>query len=183
MGAGSSCPAGFDPGFMICTAKCPSDFIYTRDVGPPPVEKCAHRQNTSLAFPLKQLPMVAPGQPTDNQYAQELERINREADAIRSRAQASGGASSGMSGDTMKIKEISDSLKPFRPPTQPSSDIEQERQSILRITQHKLLLIQIVLFLIVLSMLSYLFLSFELANGITFLLLCVGVALGFFLRK
>lgn len=82
-----------------------------------------------------------------------------------------------------ELREVTESLKPFRPPTQPSSDIEQERQSILRVAQHNLLLIQVVLFLIVLSMLSYLFLSFELANGITFLLLCVGVALGFFLRK
>jgi hypothetical protein len=81
------------------------------------------------------------------------------------------------------LREVTASLKPFRPPTQPSSDLEQERQSILRVIQHNLLLIQIVLFLLVLSLLSYLMLPYEYANGLTFLLLCVGIALGFFLRK
>jgi hypothetical protein len=82
-----------------------------------------------------------------------------------------------------ELRDVTESLKPFRPPTQPSSDIARERQAILRVTQQDLLLVQVVLFLIVLSLLSYLFLSFEMANGLTFLLLCVGVALGFFLRK
>jgi hypothetical protein len=82
-----------------------------------------------------------------------------------------------------KLREVTDSLKPFRPPTQPSSDLEQERRSILQVIQHNLLLIQIVLFLMVLSLLSYLMLPYEYANGLTFLLLCVGIALGFFLRK
>lgn len=82
-----------------------------------------------------------------------------------------------------ELREVTDSLKPFRPPTQPSSDLEEERKSILRIAEQNLLLIQVVLFLVVLSLLSYLFLSPTVANGLTFLLLCVGVALGFFLRK
>ena len=74
-------------------------------------------------------------------------------------------------------------LKPLRPPTAPASDIEAERKVILSLQGNKLLFIQIVLFLVILSMLTYLFVPIAYSNYIVFLLLCVGVALGFFLRK
>lgn len=74
-------------------------------------------------------------------------------------------------------------LKPLRPPTAPSSDIEKERKAILTLQGNSLLFIQIVLFLVILSMLTYLFVPVTYSNFIVFLLLCVGVALGFFLRK
>lgn len=81
------------------------------------------------------------------------------------------------------MREVIDSLKPFRPPTSPSSDLEKERQEITEITKRNLYFIQFALMLVVLVLLSYLLLPFDSANMIAFLLLCVGIALGFFLRR
>jgi hypothetical protein len=49
--------------------------------------------------------------------------------------------------------------------------------------KQSLLFVQIVLFIVVLALLAYLVLPTAWAHGIVFLLLCVGVAIGFFLRK
>jgi hypothetical protein len=84
---------------------------------------------------------------------------------------------------TAKIREVTDSLKPFRPPTAPSSDLEKERKEITNLATRNLYFIQIALFLVVLSMLSYFMFSLDTANLIAFGLLCVGIALGFFLRR
>jgi hypothetical protein len=73
-------------------------------------------------------------------------------------------------------------LKPLRPPTAPADDLSRERQLILQGPRINLLMIQVALFFVVLSLLSFLFLSRDAAQGITFLLLATGVALGFFLR-
>jgi hypothetical protein len=81
------------------------------------------------------------------------------------------------------LKTTNDALKPLRPPTAPVDDLALERELILRGPRVDLLMIQIALFFAVLSLLSFLFLSRDMAQGITFLLLCTGVALGFFLRK
>jgi hypothetical protein len=82
-----------------------------------------------------------------------------------------------------ELEKINNVLKPLRPPTAPADDLTMERELILRGPRVDLLMIQIALFFAVLSLLSFLFLSRDMAQGITFLLLCTGVALGFFLRK
>jgi hypothetical protein len=82
-----------------------------------------------------------------------------------------------------EIQKISDELKPFRPPTAPASDIEVERKAILSLQGNKLLFIQLVLVLVILSMVTYIVVPSTYSHLIVFLLLCVGVALGFFLRK
>ena len=82
-----------------------------------------------------------------------------------------------------EVGKTVDELKPLRPPTAPASDIEQERRAILSSQGNKLLFIQIVLVLVVLSILAYIVVPSTYSNYIVFLLLCVGVALGFFLRK
>ena len=74
-------------------------------------------------------------------------------------------------------------LKPLRPPTAPAEDLSEERQRILFGPKIDMLMLQIALFFTVLSLLSFLFLDRTMAQGISFLLLCTGVALGFFLRK
>jgi pilus assembly protein TadC len=81
------------------------------------------------------------------------------------------------------MREVIDSLKPFRPPTAPSSDLEKERKEITEITKRNLYFIQFALLLVVLVLLSYVLLPFDSANLIAFLLLCVGIGLGFFLRR
>jgi len=82
-----------------------------------------------------------------------------------------------------EIRKTNESLKPMRPPTAPASDLEKERKEITEIAKRNLYFIQIVLFLVVVSMLTYMFLPLDNANLIAFGLLCVGIAMGFFLRK
>ena len=86
-------------------------------------------------------------------------------------------------GPTSSLQNLIDSLKPFRPPTAPSSDLEKERKAILAITQKDMFFVQIALFLSVLSMLGYLVLPTDYAHGITLLFLSVAISFGFFLRK
>jgi hypothetical protein len=81
-----------------------------------------------------------------------------------------------------KMKHVTDSLRTFRPPTAPASDIEAERKKILGLTSKNLFFIQIALFLLLLSMVTYLILPAEYAHGIVFLLLCTAISFGFFLR-
>jgi hypothetical protein len=81
------------------------------------------------------------------------------------------------------FRQVIDSLKPFRPPTAPASDLEKERKEITNLAKRDMFFVQAALFLVVLSMLSYFMFSLETANLIAFALLCVGIAMGFFLRR
>jgi hypothetical protein len=85
--------------------------------------------------------------------------------------------------DFSALETTNKELKPLRPPTAPAEDLSRERELILQGPRIDMLMIQIALFFVVLSLLSFLFLSREAAQGMTFLLLSTGVALGFFLRK
>lgn len=80
------------------------------------------------------------------------------------------------------LEDVNQSLKPFRPPTAPASDKAIERKAILSGNQ-SLVFIQLVLFILLAVLVAYLLLPTNYANGIAFVLLCVGVAYGFFLRK
>lgn len=82
-----------------------------------------------------------------------------------------------------ELEDTRKQLKPLRPPTAPVDDLTRERQLILQGPGIDILVVQIALFLAVLSLVSFLVLSRDMAQGISFLLLCTGVALGFFLRK
>lgn len=74
-------------------------------------------------------------------------------------------------------------LKPLRPPTAPADDLEKARKAIAFDVRRSILFLQVALGLVVLALVSYLVLPATWANGIAFLLLCVGVAVGFFLRE
>ena len=80
------------------------------------------------------------------------------------------------------LTDVTQSLKPFRPPTAPASDLERERKAI-RSAQPSLVYIQLALFVLLMVLVSYLLLPASVANGVSFLLLAVGIAAGFFLRK
>jgi hypothetical protein len=80
------------------------------------------------------------------------------------------------------LEQVNQSLKPFRPPTAPASDKAIERKAILS-GNRSLLFIQLVLFILLAVLVVYLVLPTTAANGVAFLLLCVGVAYGFFLRR
>lgn len=90
---------------------------------------------------------------------------------------------SGMQGLGAGVRETEQALKPLRPKTAPAEDLELERRKISLDAEQSLVLVQLSLFLVVLSLLSYLVLPREWAHGITFLLLCVGIGSGFFLRR
>jgi hypothetical protein len=80
------------------------------------------------------------------------------------------------------LESLLQSLKPFRPPTAPASDLEIERKAV-RKSQPSFIYVQLVLFVLLAVMVTYLVFPSSAANGISFLLLCVGIAAGFFLRK
>lgn len=61
-----------------------------------------------------------------------------------------------------------------------TTEIQKERKAVLS-RSNDLLFVHVSLFLVVLSMLTYLFIPTVYAHPIVFLLLCVGVGLGFFL--
>ena len=196
-----------------CHARCPSDFKYFQEpggLGGRPIEKCIYIANNAYQVSLMALAQPTSTNSMNEQYTRELERFNREVEEIRVRARRDmekrqnaakykeedsirgiqyarmqgeyAGISEVAAGSTY-LKEVSDSLKPFRPKTAPDSDIEIERRAIQSIVRQNLTLIQAVLVLVVLALLSYLLLPSTYAQYVTFLLLCVGVAIGIFLRK
>jgi hypothetical protein len=82
-----------------------------------------------------------------------------------------------------ELEDVTQSLKPMRPPTAPSSDLEKERKAILAISQKDMFFVQIALFLAILSLLAYVVLPTDYAHGIVLLFLTVAISFGFFLRK
>lgn len=81
-----------------------------------------------------------------------------------------------------KYKQELDAIKPLRPPVAPAQDIQKVKKQILD-PQPSMLFLQIALFLVFLSLLGYIVLSPTYAHMVAFVLLCIGVSLGFFLKK
>lgn len=82
------------------------------------------------------------------------------------------------------LKDVSDSLTPFRPPTAPESDIEKEKREIVKGGGGpNFLFIQVVVAMVALSLLCYVFLPVSYAQLLSFLMLSVAVAVGIFLWK
>ena len=82
-----------------------------------------------------------------------------------------------------ELKDTNRTLKPLRSKVAPADDLSKERRLLLMGPGIDVLMIQVALFFAVLSLLSFLVFSREVAQGLSFLLLCTGVAIGFFLRK
>lgn len=81
------------------------------------------------------------------------------------------------------IREVNQSLTPLRPPTAPASDIEMSRKAIRESSAPNILFLQLLLGLLVLCLIGYALLPLGVAHGLALLLLSVGIALGFFLKK
>lgn len=81
------------------------------------------------------------------------------------------------------VERVKNSLKPFRPPTAPASDLEKERKEITEIAKRNLFFAQVALFLVVLVGLGYVTLPRDNANVVALGLLVVGIGFGFFLRR
>lgn len=199
--------------FMTCHKRCPDDFKYVSEGGvgtSSSDEKCVYRQDNSKSVALVALPMPQEGQAPSSQYASEQSRFDAELSAVRaaiasdqtlntelrlqsakkadyvgeySRIQGEYAGFTEAAGTTNIIKEVSDSLTPFRAKTAPASDLEKERKAISLISQQRILLVQIALFIAVLVLLTYAIIPGDKAHTVAFLLLSVGVAMAFFLRK
>lgn len=81
------------------------------------------------------------------------------------------------------VRSTEQALKPLRAKTAPAEDLEMERRKITLDAQQSLVLVQFALFLVFLSLLAFMVFPREWASGISFLLLCVGIGTGFFLRR
>ena len=81
------------------------------------------------------------------------------------------------------IREVNDSLRPFRPPTAPASDIAMSRKAILESSAPNLLFLQIGLGILVVCLIGYALLPLGIAHGLAIILLAVGIAVGIFLMK
>ena len=208
MGAKLSCPQGFEQGlFFTCHAKCPSEFKYVQESGStvgPAVEKCVHIRRNNRFFTLTPLPQIEPENQIPSSYGDELRRVKDEGARVQKQVDSESKLAAELENNYAKeysridseyasykettsalreIEQVKNSLKPFRPPTAPASDLEEERKAITDIASRNLYYIQLALFLVVLVMLSYIVLPLESANLIAFSLLCIGIASGFFLRR
>lgn len=195
-----------------CHAKCPAEFKYIQELGGaggPPAESCFHVTYPKRSIRLQGLPLIETGAPEPPEYATERTRVEAEVaktkalilqDEQTTKSLNEFNTQKGnyaqeygkIQGDyavfktskdaSTKMKDVTDSLRTFRPPTAPASDIEAERKKILGLSNKNLFFIQISLFLLLLSMVTYLILPAEYAHGIVFLLLCTAISFGFFLR-
>ena len=209
MGAGLSCPSGFEQGLLLsCRASCPDEFKYVQEQGGNSmIEKCVHLTNNSKSFQLVSLPQIEEGKPIPQSYSQEQTRVANEGARIRgevrtqtkgydeldrsktrsvedySRIQSEYAAYTEQQSAVKEIQSIKNSLKPFRPPTAPSSDLEKERKAITDVASRNMFFAQFALFLVVLVGLSYVTLPQDTANSVALGLLTVGIGFGFFLRR
>jgi len=125
---------------------------------------------------------VVPGPPTA-ESTQELQDAKNKPTEWIQRYDAMDSRYADFTEANKELEETTKALKPRRPPTAPAEDLSKERQLLLRGPGIDVLMIQVALFCAVLSLLSFLVFSRDVAQGLTFLLLCTGVAIGFFLRK
>lgn len=209
MGASISCPRDFEQGTgLSCRMKCPNNFKYVQEGGgsTPLVEKCVFVTNNAYSFELRALP---PAQEETSAYQDERNRISQEARALNRRIQTEGPTQdriasfreqreedvgeynriqseyanySSATAVATAIKQVTDSLKPMRPPVA-GSEIATERTKLLQRSEPNMLVIQVALAVVVLCLLTYIIVPAEYAHMIAFLLLSVGVAVGIFLKK
>lgn len=203
------CPSDFEVGLTgSCHMRCPTDFNYLQTGRE---EKCIHSITPSYTIPVVSLPElndITVAEP--EQYIQERRRfrdefesmlvaIRRDDDARKAmedvksensgyvtkynRIQSEYASVNAAIDSENEIKKVSDSLKTLRSKTQPVSDMERERRAILDTSSRNILLVQIALFILVLSLLSYLIIPANYAHMVVFLLLCVGIATGIFLGR
>lgn len=197
----TKCPPGFQNDMLLtCSKECPPDFKFVKEAGM--AGKCVYKADNRFTVQTVQLPLPPPDT-LPKQYTDEIERFEEELAKVRQDIQRESQTFETAKSDQSKyvqqfekiqsdlatfrsaevIRNVSDSLKPMRPPTAPDSDIERERMAILAVVRKNMLLIQISLFIIFLALLTYLIVPSQYAHNIVFLLLSVNIAIGFFLWK
>ena len=176
----------------------------------PGSDKCVHILRNERSVSLQALPALPMGEEPSSTYQSELERVVNATEELKlqvkqdeekereinnfnsirqaqelnySNFQSSYAAYNSAQLGVKALQEITDALKPMRAKTAPGAAIELERRSLLETHGYSLFLVQLALAILVASFISYLTLPTDYAHAITFLLLCTGISVGFFLRK
>jgi hypothetical protein len=175
-----------------------------------PQQRCVHILDNSQSFTLFMLPRPLANRPVSPDFEAERGRVQtqgvrvraaaNEADERRrmlrdaqdakrpqvhefSRIQSEYASYKSVSDAAKTIQSTTNGLRRIRPPTAPASDLEKERREISDVAKKNMFFVQVALVLVVVALLGYLALPVDYAHGIAFLLLCVGIAVGFFLRR
>jgi hypothetical protein len=196
-----SCPPGFEKTLNgNCRMPCPDEFKFMQD---PPAEKCVHKFDNGIEVALNIIPTDAQDATfntertrfnaeieTKRAYYETLVTQQKELQLLKDQRDIQGARVKELKNQyadfqstqdfTKSVQGIVDSTKR---PRGLETEIEKERKAIALLTEQNLLLVQVVLGLLVASLLAYIFLPLNAAHGLTFLLLCVGIAVGIFLKK
>jgi hypothetical protein len=183
-----SCPPNFERDFLGCRAVCPRDFKFVEDGLFD--KRCVLIEDNRYSFPIERLAIPTPE--TQTNYEEETTRVANQAaearaqfaadqEARKDREKFSAYRSVQEAAD--EVKKITDSLKVARPEVAPGDEAEKEYRTIMGIVSQRLLLLQVVLALVVVSLIGYFILPLTAAHGLTFLLVCLGIAIGIFLKK
>ena len=177
-----SCPSGFEKasGRDVCIITCPTDFKTIRDDG---IDKCVAMSNNQYFIQLREVAQAArPTEFLDEQarflksYIALTKRMNTPAPTTNDTVHAHDGVASAYA-------EAIETLKPLRPPTQPSVDVETAKLDIKKLEGLNLRIIQICLFFVVIALLEYFLLPTSIVHGVAFLTLCVGFSLAIYLSS
>ena len=188
----ATCPSDFEASVgQRCRIKCPTGFMYNAGRG---TEECVSITNDRYRVPVT-------GGATTSEINTARTSFQAALTALQTRMTAERSTIASMSGPAQEnaalvsriestaanvrsMREVSDSLTPFRPPTQPSSDIEMERKRLLnRPGAINLLVVQIALAIVSLCLVVYIILPASIAHYAAFLILSVGIAVGIFLSN
>ena len=196
-----ACPQGFEKTLDgNCRMTCPNDFKFMQE---PPSEKCVHKMENGIEVALNIIPPTALVATFNTErdrfnaeiekkkkYYDELQTQRNELNILKDQSKLRGARVESIEkeytefksvqGLGEKVREITDSIKR---PRGMETEIEKERKAIALLSEQNLLLVQVVLGLLITSLLAYIFLPVNAAHGLTFLLLCVGIAVGIFLKK
>jgi len=200
----SQCPPNFERDFLGCSAMCPREF--TTQVGGLFDKRCLLIEDNRYSFSVRRIPLRA----QTSRYNAELTRISNEAARLRgefaadklaredrdrvnreqeiqgaqyTKLQTEFSAYRSVQEAADEVKKITDSLNVARPEVAPTGEAEKEYRTIMGIVSQRLLLLQVVLALVVVSLIGYFILPLTAAHGLTFLLVCLGIAIGIFLKK
>jgi len=196
-----------------CHVKCPAEFKYlgeSTNTIAPGADKCVHILRNNRSVTLQALPALPVGETTPSTYQTELNRVLNTTEELKLQVKKDEEEERELSNFETKrqthvlnygnfesarasyvsaqqgvqaLQEITDALKPMRAKVAPGAAIELERKNILEVHGYSLFLVQLALAILVASFISYLTLPTDYAHAITFLLLCTGISVGFFLRK
>ena len=196
-----------------CHVKCPPEFKYLGEATntiAPGSDKCVHILRNDRFIELQTLPQLPQGETPSSTYRTEIIRVLNTAEEVKLQVkqdeeklqqlnnfehirqvqdlksqqfESSYATYTSAQLGVKALQQITDALKPMRAKTAPGAAIELERRTLLETHGYSLFLVQLALAILVASFVSYLTLPIDYAHAITFLLLCTGISVGFFLGK